>query len=148
VSAVELELVGAAPALALVPEPAEAAKKAPSPWRMVAVMGGAGVTHFTNPDFYEAIVPRWLPGTKRFWVQASGVAELACTALLIPRRTRRIGGWLTLATLISVYPANIQVALDGGMPEEGPLNSAAAAWVRLPFQLPMMLDAIRIARKS
>ena len=114
---------------------------------MVMIMGGAGVTHFTNPGFYEAIVPSWLPGSKRFWVQASGVAELACTALLIPRRTRRAGGWLTAATLLSVWPANIQVAIDGGVEDaEGPLNSATAAWLRLPLQLPMIFDAVKIAR--
>jgi len=28
------------------------------PWRMVGLMGGAGVTHFTNPGFYDAIVPK------------------------------------------------------------------------------------------
>ena len=73
------------------------ARKKPHVWRMVMMMGGAGTTHFTNPGFYEAIVPDWVPGTKRFWVQASGVAELACAALLIPPRTRRLGGWMTAA---------------------------------------------------
>ncbi len=66
-----------------------------TPWRMVMIMGGAGVTHFTNPDFYDEIVPSWAPGSRRFWVQASGVAELACTALLVSPKTRRLGGWLT-----------------------------------------------------
>jgi uncharacterized membrane protein len=120
-----------------------------TPWRMVMVMGGAGVTHFTNPEFYDAIVPRWMPGSKRFWVQASGVMELTCTALMIPRRTRRLGGWLTVATLLAVYPANIQVALDGGVEgAEGPLNTPVAAWLRLPLQFPMIYDAVKIARHA
>jgi uncharacterized membrane protein len=131
------------------PTKTKRAKKKPNITRMVMIMGGAGVTHFTNPGFYEAIVPKWAPGSKRFWVQASGVAELACTVLLIPRRTRRLGGWLTAGTLLTVWTANIQVALDGGMPDgEGPLNSAAAAWLRVPMQLPMIFDSVRIARNS
>jgi uncharacterized membrane protein len=113
---------------------------------MVMIMGGAGVTHFTNPTFYDEIVPSWAPGPKRVWVQASGVVELACTALLIPKRTRRLGGWLTVATLLSVWTANIQVALDGGVEGDGPLKSKAAAWIRVPFQIPMIIDAVKIAR--
>lgn len=125
------------------------ARKKPHVWRMVMVMGGAGTTHFTNPDFYEAIVPDWVPGTKRFWVQASGVAELACAALLIAPRTRRLGGWMTAGTLLTVWTANVQGALDGGMPDaKPPFNTAAAAWIRLPFQLPMIFDAVRVARYS
>ena len=119
-----------------------------TPWRMVMIMGGAGVTHFTNPDFYDEIVPSWAPGSKRFWVQASGVAELACTALLIPKKTRRLGALLTTATLLSVWTANIQVALDGGVDGDGPMKSKTAAWIRVPFQILMILDAVNIARKG
>ena len=124
----------------------EVVTKRATPWRMVMVMGGAGVTHFTNPGFYEEIVPKWAPGSKDVWVKASGVAELACAALMISPRTRRLGGWLTTATLLSVWTANIQVALDGGMEGDSPLESKAAAWIRVPFQIPMILDALRIAR--
>ena len=91
-------------------------------------------------------MPKWAPGSKRFWVKASGVAELACAALMISPKTRRLGGWLTTATLLSVWTANIQVALDGGMEGDNPLESTAAAWIRVPFQIPMILDAVRIAR--
>jgi uncharacterized membrane protein len=119
-----------------------------TPWRMVMVMGGAGVTHFTNPGFYEEIVPTWAPGSKEFWVKASGVAELACAGLMISPKTRRLGGWITVATLLSVWTANIQVALDGGMEGDSPLESKAAAWIRVPFQIPMILDALKIARRG
>jgi uncharacterized membrane protein len=117
-----------------------------TPWRMVMIMGGAGITHFTNPDFYDEIVPSWAPGSRRFWVQASGVVELACTGLLISPKTRRLGALLTTATLLSVWTANIQMALDGGLEGEGPLKSKAAAWIRVPFQIPMIIDAVNIAR--
>jgi uncharacterized membrane protein len=114
---------------------------------MAAVMGGAGVTHFVSPGFYEPIVPRPLDRNARFWVYASGVVELTCAVLLLRRRTRRLGGWLTVAALLGVYPANIQAALDGGMKEaKPPMDSPAAAWLRLPLQFPMILAALRIAR--
>ncbi len=117
------------------------------PWRMLALMGGAGATHFTNPGFYDAIVPKWLPGKARTWTYLSGVAELASAGLMLFPRTRRLGGAVTFATILAVWPANWQVAIDGGMPDgEGPLNSPAAAWVRLPLQIPMLMGAWRVAR--
>lgn len=123
--------------------------KRPSPVRMVMLMGGAGTTHFTNPDFYDSIVPRWLPGPPRVWVQASGVAELACAVLLVPKRTRRVGAWMTVGTLLTVWIANIQAVIDGGMRDaDPPLDSAAVAWIRLPLQLPMIYDAVRVARSA
>lgn len=115
--------------------------------RMAALLGTAGVTHFVSPGFYDPIVPRPLDRNARFWVYASGVVELTCAALLLRRRTRRIGGWLSVATLLGVYPANIQAALDGGMKDaKPPMDSAAAAWLRLPLQFPMIFGALRIAR--
>jgi uncharacterized membrane protein len=82
------------------------------------------------------------------WVtSASGVVEIAAAGLLAVPRTRRLGGWIALATLLAVYPANIQAALDGGMRHlDPPLDSAAAAWLRLPFQLPLLWLAWRVAR--
>jgi uncharacterized membrane protein len=119
------------------------------PYRLAMLMGGAGTTHFTNPDFYEQIVPDWMPGTKRFWVQASGVAEIACAGMLVLPRTRRLGGWVTAGTLVTVWVANIQTAIDGGMEDaKPPFNSPAAAWLRLPLQLPMIYDAVKVARTS
>jgi uncharacterized membrane protein len=113
---------------------------------LVALLGGAGVTHFTNPDFYEPIVPRRL-GTPRSWVLGSGVVEIAAAVLVARRRTRRLGGFVAAATLVGVFPANIKAALDGGMAHlDPPMNSAAVAWLRLPLQAPMIGWALRVAR--
>ncbi len=117
------------------------------PWAMLALMGGAGTTHFTNPGFYDAIVPKWLPGSARTWTYLSGVAELGSAALMALPRTRRIGGWASFATILAVWPANWQSALDGGMPsQKPPFDSAAASWIRLPLQLPMLWGALKVAR--
>ena len=37
----------------------------------------AGITHFANPSFFDAIVPPWLPPSERFWTYISGLAEIA-----------------------------------------------------------------------
>ena len=41
-----------------------------------AGIGAAGVLHFVRPEFFDAIVPPWLPPSQRFWTLISGVAEL------------------------------------------------------------------------
>jgi uncharacterized membrane protein len=47
-----------------------------------------------------------------------------------------------------VFPANLQAALDGGMHHlDAPWNSPQVAWGRLPFQLPMILMALAVARQ-
>ena len=105
--------------------------------------------HFVKPGFFDPLVPKWMPGSARMVTYLSGVAELTAAALIANPRTRRIGGWFALAVFVGVYPANIQAALDGGMPDmDPPFDSAAAAWIRLPFQLPMIWAAWKVAHEQ
>lgn len=113
---------------------------------MIALMATSGVLHFVAPGGYRRIVPRVL-GHDRELVAASGAAELLCAAMMLLPRTRVAGGWLTALVLIAVFPANVQMALDGGVPGAGfPLGSPLVAWLRLPVQLPLILAARRVAR--
>jgi uncharacterized membrane protein len=109
---------------------------------LAALMTGAGVMHFVKPRFYESMVPSWI-GHETAVVAASGVAEIAAGALLVSERTRRVGAWSTVAILVGVYPANIQMALDATPPES---SEDWAAWIRLPFQIPMLVWALRHTR--
>jgi uncharacterized membrane protein len=91
----------------------------------------AGAMHFVRPRFYEAIVPPPLDRYKREVVVASGIAELAGAAAILPADTRRAArGWLLL-TLAAVYPANVHMALR---PERFPRIPRALLWARLPLQ--------------
>lgn len=119
----------------------------PSRLWLAALMVGSGVAHLLLPGFYERIVPRPL-GHARFLVAASGAAEIVGGALLAHPRTRRVGGWVCAALLVVVFPANVQMALDGGLAgSRSVLGSPAAAWVRLPFQVPLVLWAAREGRR-
>jgi uncharacterized membrane protein len=51
-------------------------------------------------------------------------------------RTRRLGGWASVALLVGVFPANVQHALDDG----------GAVWLRLPLQWPLIAWAHRQTR--
>jgi uncharacterized membrane protein len=106
-----------------------------------------GLTHFLRPEFYDAIVPGWVPGTARTWTYGSGAAELAIgVALLLPRQRRR-AAYAAVVLFVVVFPANVKMALDGGHPDaSGVLGTAAVAWVRLPLQVPLIWWALTLAR--
>ncbi len=116
---------------------------------LAAFIGTAGVMHFVRPEFFDDIVPRWMPGTPRTTTLVSGAVELTGALLVANPRTRRLGAWWCFLTFLGVYPANIQAVVDGGIAgQEGFAGSAAAAWIRLPFQLPMLVWARRVAKAA
>ena len=108
---------------------------------LAALLTTTGVLHFTAPRPFVSIVPRSLPRPELL-VAASGVAELVCAIALAVPRTRRVGGWLSAATFVAVFPANVSMALRSG---RKPAWYRAAAWARLPLQLPLIVGAVQVA---
>lgn len=107
------------------------------------------VAHVRRPDWFVPLIPSWVPGDPEAVHVLATVAEGASAALLSTRRTARAGGWLAAAVFVGVFPANVQAALDGGyrvLP--GWAGSEAAAWLRLPLQLPLVAAAVHVARRS
>ncbi len=92
----------------------------------------AGLMHFVIPRAYESIVPDYLPA-HRALVYASGVAEIAGGIGVLHSRTRRMGSWWSIGTLIAVFPANVHMALH---PDRYPMirGGRAALIARLPLQ--------------
>jgi len=90
----------------------------------------AGTMHFLKPRPYVAIVPDALP-RKREIVFASGVAELAGGAGVLIPTTRRLAGWWLIATLLAIFPANVNMAVNA---ERYRLVPEPLLWVRLPLQ--------------
>ena len=90
----------------------------------------AGSLHFLRPRPYVAIVPDALP-RKREIVFASGVAELAGGVGVLVPRTRRLAGWWLIATLVAIFPANVNMAVNA---ERFRAVPAPLLWVRLPLQ--------------
>ena len=106
----------------------------------------AGAAHLVVPGPYERLIPRFL-GPPRPWIYGTGLAQLAGGALLASPRTRRVGAWWTAAVLVLVFPGNIKMAVDGGIPDgSGPLADPVVAWARLPLQVPLVWWAWRLAR--
>ena len=119
-----------------------------SPWpayRLAAVLLGVGVVHFVAPKPFDDIVPAQLPGEARFYTYASGVAELGTGALLLAPKTRRLGGTLAARLFIAVFPANINMARQWW---DKPLPLKLGAIARLPLQIPMITEALKVRRTA
>ncbi len=105
----------------------------------------SGTLHLVRPTTFEALIPPAL-GDPTAWVLASGVAELACAGGLLTRA--RWAPAATAATLAAIWVGNLQMAVDvTRSPRTGP-GAMAAAWVRLPLQVPLIRMAIRSPRRA
>jgi uncharacterized membrane protein len=114
-------------------------------YRLAALLLGSGIAHFAIPKPYDSIVPVELPGSARFYTYASGVAELASGALLVAPRTRRIGALAAIAVFFAVFPANLNLVR---LWKDKPLLMRLGAIARLPLQIPMITEALRVYRNS
>jgi uncharacterized membrane protein len=111
--------------------------------RLLAVgFTAAGMLHFLQPKMYEDIVPDYLPAAHEL-VLASGAAEIAGAALVVFPRTRRLGGLWLVATLVAVFPANVDMALN---PERYDAIAPALLWARLPLQGVLIWWVLRASR--
>jgi len=99
-----------------------------------------GVMHFVIPDTYESIMPDYVPA-HRALVYASGVAEIAGGVGAMIPRTRRRARQLNIATLIAVFPANLNMALNPERYKHVP-GGKPALYGRLPLQAMFIAWAI------
>ena len=89
-----------------------------------------GVKHFVEPEWFLQIMPPNFPHHYQavYW---SGFFELLFGFLLINPKTRFIAGWGIIFVMITVFPANLYLAVTDG---EAMNISKELAWGRLPFQ--------------
>ena len=90
----------------------------------------AGALHFVKPRPYESIMPEALPAHREL-VYISGVAEMAGGAGVLADRTRRAAGWWLIATMLAVFPANVNMAVNAERFQRIP---EPLLWARLPLQ--------------
>ena len=105
----------------------------------------AGITHFANPGFFDAIVPPWLPPSERFWTYISGIAEIVIGIAVIMPKYRKIGALASVVLFIAVYPANIFMVWDW---RDRTTAEQVVSWVRLPFQFVFIWMALFVAKQN
>lgn len=114
-------------------------------YRMAAGLLGIGTLHFVAPKPFDGIIPAELPGSPRFYTYASGVAEIGVAGLLLWPKTRRFGALAAAALFLAVYPANINMVR---LWKNKPLPMRLIAIARLPLQIPMIVEAVKVYRTS
>ena len=89
-----------------------------------------GIKHFVEPEWFIQIMPPNFPHHYQavYW---SGFFELLFGFLLINPKTRFIAGWGIIFVMITVFPANLYLAVNDGAVMG---VSKELAWGRLPFQ--------------
>lgn len=97
------------------------------------------------PQPFDTIIPAELPGSPRLYTYASGVAEVTIGALLLARRTRRFAALAAVALFVAVFPANLNMVR---LWWEKPWPMRIAALARLPLQIPMITEALKVRRNA
>jgi len=91
----------------------------------------AGINHFLSPEVYLGMMPQWLPAPE-LMNYISGAAEIAGgIGILIPK-TRKPAAIGLILLLVAIFPANLNIALNGWPGVDLP------RWIliaRLPLQL-------------
>jgi uncharacterized membrane protein len=111
-----------------------------APRTVAALFTVSGVVHLVRPSVFTSLIPEALPAPTAL-VYASGVAELACAYGLLTRR--RWAGPASAALLLAVWPGNLQMAIDATSEHGWDSPEAAATWLRMPLQVPLIWMALQ-----
>jgi uncharacterized membrane protein len=97
-----------------------------------ALFFGSGLVHLLWPDVYLPMMPPRLPYPAAL-IFVSGGAEIAGGLGLLFPPTRRLARYGLIALLVAVFPANMQMAINGFASGAPPLVLALLL-ARLPLQ--------------
>jgi len=98
-----------------------------------------GIRHLLDPQYFLHIVPPQLP-FKLFLVYLTGVIEVVGGAAILSPKSRKVGAYLLIFLLVSVFPANIYLYASE-TPQSLLGISKIDALIRMPFQAPLILLA-------
>lgn len=92
-----------------------------------------GIMHLTRPEELVYMIEGFIPYPTAIII-LTGVTEIVLAMGLLWKRTQKMAGWLLMAQLVAMFPANIYVAVmelpaPGGLPA-----SPWYTWSRLLFQ--------------
>ena len=118
----------------------------PTALGLAGLLAGAGVTHFSVPAFYDAMIPELLPGPARAWTYGAGAAELAVSAAILAPPTRRKGGLAAALLFAAVLPGNVTVAIAARKSDSSAYR--AVTILRLPMQLPLIAWGVYVSRNA
>ena len=118
-------------------------KRSVGSWVVIGAFLASGVAHIVNPTAFLFLLPEWTP-LPLVLIWLSGIAEISAALGLLLRL--RFAPAYTVLVLVAIWPANWWFAID--QTANGEWWVAAAAWLRLPLQLPLIWWAWKSPRRS
>lgn len=111
-----------------------------APFGLGGLFVGTGTLHLARPELFQSLIPAGLPAADLI-ILASGVAELACAGALLSGA--RWAGPASALLLLAVFPGNVAFAFTTAADPRASSLLVAAAWARLPFQVPLIWAALQ-----
>ncbi len=102
----------------------------------------AGIFHFIIPDFYDKIIPTYLPAHS-FLTYLSGLCEIAFGLMLLKESWRKVAAYLIIAMLLVFMIVHVQMLIDFLN------NSTKPLWIailRIPLQFVLIAWAYRSSK--
>lgn len=116
----------------------------------VALLTGAGLSHFFLDQFLLAQMPGYMPYPLAM-IHVSGIIELLLAVGLLFKPTRRMS-WYVIAAMCTAYlPVHWHVAYHcGSLAEVNGMYHLPCwlAWLRIPIQLAFIAWTARLARMT
>lgn len=106
-----------------------------------AMMIAGGIGHIASPSSYDEMIPAFIPDW--FAHGFAFVAELGVAALLLIRKTRRLGALAFAALMIIFLPIHVVESFR----ENPATGSTAMAWVRNGIQLVLIWLGYHLATR-
>jgi len=98
----------------------------------------AGINHFINPEWYDPLMPPWLPQPEALNL-LSGALEVAFGAGLMTKEYRKFSAYGIIFLMIAFIPAHIHhIKMDGCVSDQICIP-LWAAWVRLIIIQPLII---------
>jgi len=95
----------------------------------------SGALHLVRPEAYDEFIPDGVPAPRAVNA-ASGVVEIVCAYGLVTNRAW--AGRASAATLLAVWPSNLQFAVRATREHGATSPKALLGWARMPLQVPMI----------
>lgn len=111
------------------------------------ILFGAGVLHFVHEKKFRKIVPKFLP-FRRFIVLITGVFEMIFAVTLWIKKGQRLTSKLLALFMVAIFPANVYMAVKKISFKPGEKANPWILWLRLPLQIPLIIGALTLGRKS
>jgi len=95
----------------------------------------SGVLHLVRPEAYDEFIPDGVPAPRAVNA-AAGVVEIVCAYGLVTNRAW--AGRASAATLLAVWPSNLEFAVRATREHGATSPKALLGWARMPLQVPMI----------